>query len=258
MTYPDPLVDFCRIVTPTCNQLRQYPPITLALLNRYWPHHPTVDLLHYECFPPSDLPIPAGVTFHFMGEQAQQSSWCYTLLQYVRNSLSRYLLLMLDDYALCAPPTASINLLLERLQTAPDIACLHLTWQPLPTTARKHLAEWCWRLPAWDYTVNTQAAIWRRDALLQVLELLHARGVTSIEDFELTGSRIWNNCLAHRLTAEVKMPIPTRVTPMVDKMDKTHWVLPYHNLSHRGRFDPRHVPFLQAENLPCPQNMPSS
>jgi hypothetical protein len=154
-------------------------------------------------------------------------------------------LLMLDDYGLCAPiDRERLRTVVRAMLADPRIGNVHLTSQPVsPKRARGELLD----LPPWSYSVNTQAAIWRRDLLLDVLQN-HLSA--TIEQFELTGSAWFNSQRFDRdAHCQAPMPEPANQSPFVDENDKSHWVLPYHNLMHRGAFDQRHAEFLRRQGL---------
>jgi hypothetical protein len=154
-------------------------------------------------------------------------------------------MLMLDDYGLCRPAdSASIRIAQAHMLANPNIGNVHMTWQPAnPKEPNGPLLQ----LPKWAYSVNTQAALWRRDLLLDVLK---HHGDTTIEQFELDGSAWFN---AHRFDqdahCQASMPEPSMPSGFVDETDKTHWTLPYNNLMRRGSVDPRHLSFLSSHGL---------
>jgi len=231
-----------RIVMPTSDgYARHVVPVTLSLLARYWPDHPPVDVLHYEVEPP-EFPRTARL---WMDEQAALT-WPATLAAYLqRYNADQLVLLMLDDYGLCGRPRRqAIREVQDTMLADPTIGNIHLTWQPaVPKEPWKGLLK----LPRWPYSINTQAALWRRDLLLETLQLnLHSTS----DEVELDGSRWFND---HRFESvahcQVDMPEPSNPSGYVDETDKSGWALPYHNLMHRGCLCTRHGEFLAAHGL---------
>jgi hypothetical protein len=231
-----------RIVMPTSNAFAAHVvPATLALLDEFWPQHPPVDLLHYDCRPAEQ----EGVSRFYLGSQ-DEVTWTDGLARY----LTRYhdddlLLLMLDDYGLSAPPNLAAIIAAQRAMLAdPQIANVHLTWQPAqPKSPHGDLLL----LPQWAYSVNTQAALWRRDLLLAAL-IAHPH--VGSDQFELSGSQWFNQTQFERYAhCQVAMPEPPQPSGYVDETDKRLWALPYHNLMHRGRPCERHRQFLADRGL---------
>jgi hypothetical protein len=237
-----------RIVIPTCNAYtKTVLPVTLQLLKRYWPDHPAVDLVCYDIVPDE----VDRVTTVAIGPQ-DRFSWCAGMKTYLeRYNSDQLVLLMLDDYGLCAPPDR-VRLLgaQQRLLASPCLGIVHLTWQPAhPKTMGD---DGLLRLPPWKYSIHTQGALWRRDLLLEALQ---AHATSTIEDFELSGSRWYNAERASRYAnCQIPMPEPANPSGFVDETDKTHWVLPYHNLMRRGAPDPRHAAFLADHKLVVQQS----
>ena len=231
---------------PTCNAYSvTLIPVTTSLLDRYWPGRPSVDVLCYENMPPER----DRVTRLRMGEQ-QRMSWCQTLANYLQeHNADELVLLMLDDYGVCSPVKTDAIQAAERTMLADTrIANIHFTWQPINSKVSRQTLL---RLPRWDYTVNTQAALWRRSVLLEILQI-HASA--TIEEFELEGSRWFNRERFERYEhCQVMMPEPRNPSGFVDETEKTHWAIPYNNLMRRGRRDPRHVAFLASHGLDIPQ-----
>lgn len=231
-----------RIIMPTCNSYAQtVVPATLDLLHAQWPDHPNVDVLHFEIAPPER----EGVTRLYIGPQAE-FTWPAALVAYLSHyNHDQLVLLMLDDYGLCRPANrATIRMAQRAMLSEPKIGNVHLTWQP---AAPKSAVNGLLRLPLWAYSVNTQAAIWRRDLLLQAAQ---ENISCSIDQFELAGSAWFNDRRAAvDLHCQVPMPEPAEPSGFVDETDKTHWALAYRNLMRRGAPDPRHAVFLESQGV---------
>lgn len=220
-----------RVVMPTCDKYaKTVLPCSVELLRRAWPAGPTVDIVHYDESPP-ELP---GCRRFWCGPSS--TSWTEGMATYLAEfNRDTLVLLMLDDYAACEPVKQDrVRAATRAMLADTSLAVCYLTWHQTPAIDNDGTV--CRHAP-WAYSVNTQAALWRRDTLLAVLR---ACGRTSIERFELDGSR-WFNAVDGRLGAACR--VPTKDPPVrsdcLDETDKTDWAIPYHNLMRRGGADPR-------------------
>jgi hypothetical protein len=100
--------------------------------------------------------------------------------------------------------------------------------------------------PRWTYTVHTQAGIWKRASLLMLLSQL---GGARIESFEITGSDIANQAKPGAIHPGFRDFGPQAESLHLDSCSKCDWVVPYHNLIHRGTPNPRWNEFLAAHGL---------
>jgi len=232
-----------RIVMPTSNRYVKAAAASLTLLRRYWPSHPPVDVLHFETAPEAQN----GEMRFGMGKQAEVS-WTQALARYLLEvNHDDLVVLMLDDYGLSRQVDAGkFYVAMDWMLANPTAACLHLTWQP-PDPKKPTPDARIEELPAWQYSVNTQAAIWRRSVLLDVCQN-HLKATA--EAFELDGSR-WFNSQRYPAwkTYQWAMKRPENASGFVDSVDKGEWVLPYNNLMRRGTPDPRHAGFCEAERI---------
>ena len=233
-----------RIVMPVSNQYSKVAITSLKLLEKYWPQNPRVDVLHHDKQPPNihQYAIP-----HHHGNQTKV--WTEAMRVYLETqNPDEFVMLMLEDYGIFAPVRVDlIRQAHEMLTQVPELGCIHLTWQP-PKKAR-HQSGLLQIPRGYDYSVNTQAALWRRSVLLEVLKAL---GPTTAENFELGGSRWLNEHLPNVVVAQVLMDEPKTPGPFVDGVDNKHlWAVPYHNLCRRGSADPRHAKFLESEGVKC-------
>jgi hypothetical protein len=232
-----------RIVIPTSNRYAQALAKTLALLRRYWPDHPQVDVVHHE-----QPPLDSRVSPFFAGPQSEVS-WCEAMAKYLAEAnRDELVLLLLDDYGLCQPvDTKRVAQARDLMCADPSIGSFYLTWMMLPDAqpypGREDIVIW----PRWTYSVHTQAALWRRSSLLRTLRRV---GRQSIDVFELESSNIFNE---HEFSWErhvsFRLPAPPSPSLYLDSCDKTHWPISYHNLYHRGQPDARHDAFLRAQGL---------
>lgn len=220
-----------RIVMPTCDKYaKTVLPCAVELLRRAWPGVPAIDLVHYDESPPEI----DGCRRFWCGPSA--TSWTEGLARYLeRFNSDALVMLMLDDYAACGPVKQDrIRAATRAMLADTSIAVCYLTWHQVGCIDNDGVV--CRQAP-WAYSLNTQAALWRRDVLLTALR---AVGRTSIERFELDGSR-WFNESGGQYGAACRVPVadpPTR-SDCLDETDKTDWALPYHNLMRRGGADPR-------------------
>ncbi|HEX8912545.1 MAG TPA: hypothetical protein VF796_09310 [Humisphaera sp.] len=232
-----------RIVIPTSDRHTRAAAASLTLLDRYWPDHPPVDVVRHDVA----VAAPASVRQLYAGPQADVQ-WSTALRQYLeQHNRDELVLLMLDDYGLCQPARGDlIDRARQIMMTDLTICRFHLTWMMLPSRT-PHAADGVIVGPPWTYTVNLQAAIWRRSTLLRVLR---AVGPAFCDDVELRGSAYVNDH-ERAFETEVYYDLPTPPVPslMLDSTDKQHWPLAYHNLMYRGNADQRHEPFLRREGL---------
>lgn len=220
-----------RIAIPTCDKYaKSVLPCSVELLRRAWPGCPEIDLIHYDDSPP-ELP---GCRRFWCGPSA--TAWTDGLSNYLADfNRDALVLLMLDDYAACGPVKQDrIRAAARAMLHDTSLAVCYLTWHQTTAIDNDGIIS---RQAPWAYTVNTQAAIWRRDVLLTTLR---ACGRTSIEQFELAGSR-WFNESKGVLGGACRVPCqdPPEFSHCLDETDKTDWALPYHNLMRRGGADPR-------------------
>jgi len=96
--------------------------------------------------------------------------------------------------------------------------------------------------------VNTQAGIWRREDLIEILRGIPAD--INVWETEVAASRHFAG-MASRGKRMVgwDIPKPHNAGPFVDGTDKSGWAVAYHNLVHQRRRDQRHDAFLRQEGL---------
>lgn len=236
-----------RIAMMCSNKYAKAAGASIQLLKKYWPDHPRLDVLHYEQAPPAFAQEDERVNRINVGAQASLS-WTDTLKKYlVEHNTDDSVFLMLDDYALCAPVRSDmLELAHETMRKDSRIGNIHLTWLP-PDHAKTPYSPGIVKVGPWAYSVCLQAAIWRRELLLQ---LLTALGSTTAEDFELSGSRLFNHQYADKwLHCSIDIPRPHDASGFVDGTDKSQWALKYNNIYRRGVADPRHTDFLKSEGF---------
>src|SRR5208283_1641652 len=204
---------------------------------------PPVDVVHHE-----QRPDDPSVRAFFAGPQSEVS-WCEAMTRYLtEENRDELVFLLLDDYGLCQPvQTKRISQARALMCEDLSIGAFFMTWMMLPSAepyaARDDVIIW----PRWAYSVHAQAALWRRASLIRTLRRV---GHRSIEAFESAGSHIFNE---HEFGWEkhvsFRLPEPPVPSLFLDRCDKTHWPVSYHNLWRRGRPDLRHEQFLRAEGL---------
>jgi hypothetical protein len=214
-------------------------------LDRYWPEHPPVDVIHCETVPPDH---PNSV--HWQVGQQGKTPWTLRLLRYLTEYCRDPLVLLwLDDYLACGPINHQRIVRAGRVLLADDsVGCVHLTYQPVSGDQRLHHGRPCGgrETGGWAYSVNTQAAIWSRQALIRVCR---AVSQTMIEGFELQGSA-WLNGSNAFTVLEAPQRTPAAVPGYVDAMDKADWLTPYRNAYRRGQLsESQHGDFIDQEGL---------
>jgi hypothetical protein len=232
-----------RIAIPTSNGYRTALGETLALLRRYWPDHPQVDVVHHE-----QAPEHPDVECFFAGLQSEVT-WCEAMARYLtEGNRDEFVLLLLDDYGLCQPVDVKRvadagTLMSEDL----SIGAFFLTWMMLPSAQTYPMRDDIVIWPCWDYSIHTQAGLWRRASLLRALR---QAGKMSIGYFEVCASVNFNEReSAWERHVSFRLPAPANPSLALDWCDKTHWPIGYHNLCTRGKPDPRHERFLRDHGL---------
>lgn len=233
------------LVIPTS---RDYGPAmyrTISLLQKYWPAHPPITTVGRDRKP--ELPTGSNVLSYVAGKQSQVT-WCEALLWYLKSWCDHeMILLLLDDYGFFQmPDTMRLERALSVMEANPRVASFHLTHMCVKSCTETNFGSDILAYPRWNYSVNTQAAYWRVSCLVELLKTL---GSATINNFEGKGSKIWNRrffeqyqCLTFR---------SPQSTPLLLDRDpcKNQWVMPYHNLVHRGAWDSHHREFLKSEGF---------
>ena len=238
-----------RIFIPTSNNYVQACEWTCKLLAKYWPSHPPVDVVHFELCPQVILP-----RFHLYdgGMQYGCPKWTLQFSRYLIQSTEEFILLMLDDYGLFQPVNEeAIARSVFLLQNSTNICGVALTWQP---TRKEPMPEYDGQFvtfPRWDWTINTQAGLWRRSDLLAICQGAADLCGASPWQTEQAWSH-WFHCnlwdKGYRI-AGWNCPEPSNPSGFVDSVDKRGWPVAYNNLFHTGKRDSRHDAFLRSEGL---------
>jgi hypothetical protein len=227
------------ILIPTCDTHARVCEITAALLDRHWPEHPPVHVLHYDV-----RPRIGGATLHHMGRQSD-SPWLATLTRFLRARSEDVFLLLLDDYALCGPPRRElISAAVELFQSDPPVGFFPLCWYPASSRHRRPGAPGIVTLGRCP--ILLQAALWRREWFLELAEGMD--GNTSPWGFESAATQRAKQVPREVCAADIPDP-PYVGGHLIDGFDKRDWPLPYHNLMHAGNPDQRHDEFLRGEGF---------
>lgn len=232
------------ILLPTHDISAPTAEISLGLLQRYWPEHPIVKVLHHGRKPA--VRKQAKVQLH--DRRPDGSNWLGNIRSFLETPSDELFLLFLDDYALCAPPRMGVIAEAQRIMLDDrSIGLFPLCWYP---AARREPRNGCEGIVTLTGTpILLQAAIWRRSWFLELARDMDAR--TSPWGFEALATRKARKVPMGICAAQ--MPTPAHIGGhLIDGMDKADWPLPYHNLMHRGQPELRHEAFLQAEGFALP------
>lgn len=221
----------------------------VRLFHEYWPGHPMIDVAHFDCRPAIEKTAdPAGpVRCVYLGPSM---TWVASMLEYLtKHNADDLVLLTLDDYAVLQPvDVARVEAAQRIMQADESIANFALTWQPCKAKTAYGLAEGVCQFGRWDYWVNTQAGIWRRLDLIEILRGIPAD--VSIWEMEVSASRFFSSMAARgKKMVGWDIPKPRNASAFVDGTDKSGWAIAYHNLVHQRRRDQRHDQFLRSEGL---------
>lgn len=234
-----------RIVIPISDGYHAVADDTIKLLDRYWPSRPAIDAVC--CTEGLDIRVFDRIQTHVLGSNAQ-ACWTFGLRDFLERTYKQeYLLLLLDDYALFAPPDGDrLDQAVALMQNDPSIGSFRLTHICNPSEPLYQSESDVIQYPAWDYSIHLQAAIWRRSSLLRSL---HAVGDVDAVEFELAGSRFFNEH-GHRYERHLAYASPKETPLFIDSDSrKGDWVVPYHNLIRRGQYDSRHESFVIDHGL---------
>lgn len=215
---------------PTRDSQASIARISLALLERYWPDHPRLNVLR-------DAAVSGSA-----------SPWLGPICTFLRGRNEELFLLLLDDYALCDPArTDVIDRAARMMREDHSVGLFPLCWYPAAT--RTPRAGRPGIVTLGGTPILLQAAIWRRSWFLQLAEEMD--GATSPWSFEAMATQRAKVHPAQICAAQ--MPEPRhRGGHLIDGLDKSDWPLPYHNLMHRGEPELAHEAFLRREGFAFP------
>jgi len=215
------------LLIPTRDARASTANLSLALLQRYWPDHPRVELLR---------------------AASRISPWLGPIRHFLQNRDEELFLLMLDDYGLCAEPrTDLIERAEEIMGEDSSIGLFPLCWYPAAQRAPRARTSGIVTLSGTP--ILLQAAIWRRSWFLQLAEGMD--DATSPWSFEAIATQRAKLHRAQICAADI--PEPRHLGGhLIDGLDKSDWPLPYHNLMHRGEPELAHERFLREHGLAFP------
>lgn len=163
----------------TCAAYSDCWPAFFALLEKFWPDHPEVDLLT-DKFPKYPKEPPDGANMMAFGSaRGAGVSWCEVLKNYAEITEEPFLL-MQEDFLLSAPVREDV-LAAKALMRDGNIGCVRLYPCPGPADGRTGHIERGER-----YRISLQAAIWSPTYLRHLLAAIPSAKTAA--DFELMGT----------------------------------------------------------------------
>jgi hypothetical protein len=122
-----------------------------------------------------------------------------------------------------------------------------LCWYPARSRAAR--VDWPGVVSLLGAPILLQAAIWRREWFLELARELGSEA--SAWGFEMGATQVAKGRPAAICATEMAEPGWIGGN-LVDGFDKREWLLPYHNLMHRGKPNLQHEAFLRAEGFEFP------
>lgn len=151
-----------------------------ALLDKFWPNHPSVtliaDVIGRES--PAPLKIPT-----FQGPESRPWSWCEVLTAYARTIGDEPLLLMQEDFFLTAPVQEELIASAVKEFDDPEVGCVRL--YPCPGGSGEGSEHFGIVPRGTRYRISCQAALWRPSFLVSI-----ARHCSTAFRFEVMGTHI--------------------------------------------------------------------
>jgi hypothetical protein len=190
-------------------------PESIYALQKYWPGYP--DLL-------------AGYS--------QDMEVAPRLLADLERAGTEFVVNMHEDFWLTQPVKQDLfNLCLKTMQDDPGITSCSLTWEPsnvgiyhFPKALYGSDARFQVLDSEWNYTINLQMRIWRREHLMGILATI-PRGITNAE-LEPAMTRAWRNLFPSKRCLTYAFPNPPKVNTFTDSTDKSAWIIGYDNIMH--------------------------
>lgn len=213
----------CALVILSCDAYQDVWSACLTLYRRYWPDCPYPRFFVSETRAPADpdvRPLRAGPGQAW----SDMTRWALERIEH------EHVLLMLDDYFLARPVRTAAIVAMQSELIARRAAYLRLAAQPRPTArvaGATNLGEHETGAP---FRASLQAALWRRDALLEIL----APGESAWE-FERNGSR---------RSAAIPAPFLSTWRPVID----------YVGVLLRGKWSPEGLRLCRREGLAIDPN----
>jgi hypothetical protein len=199
-----------------------YPPYAdlldtwLALLRRFWPKHPAL--------------VVGQSTKMFVAER---------MLADLRAINHEFVVMFHEDFHLCMPVKQPLfDKCLNAVRNDPKVISCSLTWEPCDIgiyhyPKARYSDEFEVIPTAWDYAINFQARIWRREALMRILAAIPPG--TKNGTLEPIATKKFRRIFPGMRVISYAMPAPDNPSTFVDCTDKSHWIVPYKNVVHAGR-----------------------
>lgn len=161
-----------KIFTLTSNKYIHVLPGFAYLWNRFYSENQAVTVVGYEERP---VGLPRNFSFLSLGKQTDYT-WSAGVIKLMKSIKDQHVMIMLEDYFLNAPAKVGIiNQTVRFMEEHPEVAKVDLTDDRLKLS---HLPYNVLGVPApmivsgseTNFQMSVQAAIWRRDMLLQFLD----------------------------------------------------------------------------------------
>jgi hypothetical protein len=201
-----------------------------SALEQYWPGHPTLHI-----------------------GQSTESSFPARLLADLGQVDSEFVVTMHEDFWLVGPVKQDLfDECLKTMQDDPQLVSCSLTWEPTDVGCyHSHKTPYArcnfQVLPAsWNYTMNFQMRIWRRNLLMALLAKVPPG--TSNSQLEPLMTNLWRRLLPKHRAITWAFPNPPRPSTFVDETDKSAWIIAYDNIIHAGQ----RLHFPAPTSVQCP------
>ena len=170
-------------------------PASSFLIEKYLNENFDVNFLNFGDYDSSKL--FTGNYVKLDEERAGENSalWSKYLKEYLKSIDDEYIIFSLDDFFLCREIDMKVyGILFDEMKSDPDIKCAKLgispSYRPHEYTVKKTVdqIEIFYLDPNVGYSASTQYCIWRKNALVDVLE-----NTSNAWNFELHGSSYFNS-----------------------------------------------------------------
>ena len=170
-------------------------PASSFLIKKYLNENFDVNFLNFGNYDSSKLFTGNYVKLDEEDAGGTPSLWSKHLKEYLKSIDDEYIIFSLDDFFLCREIDMKVyEILLDEMKSDPDIKCAKLgitpSYKPHEYTVKKTVdeIEIFYLDPNASYSASTQYCIWRKNALVDVLE-----NTSTAWNFELHGSSYFNN-----------------------------------------------------------------
>jgi hypothetical protein len=173
------------ILLGTCDTFHRIAEVSVGLLDKLWPLHPPIIAACCKKAVMAQTPIigqpwPSDRKGHWPvrsiinGEQRERD-WTDRMLATAKAIMSKYVLLWLDDYFLAEPPNDElIKAAYDAHESDAGIGRIDFN-QNLPDGSETYKPDKRFvvhpKTKEWLWSMNTQAALWKRDSLIAVLSM---------------------------------------------------------------------------------------